>query len=753
MTMTSVTSPATPGCTGCGGGMSSYGGGGCQGCGSPGGCGCGGSCGCGSGMRSPAGSFARPRFFAGQLLQDDDLAAIESYVAGKNRLHNRFLHGDGVVCGLDVSCHPCGGGSVMVGSGYALDCCGNDIVVPCREELDVLAMIRQLRTAANDGCDCGPCVPSATDASGTSSGTSSGAGDQSSDQPRESVSTQPQARRYWLYVRYTEQLSDPVEPYATDAACGVQGCELSRVREGYQFLLRSHRCCSQNNDIIQHVLDCLGPRKDLIKALGAGQWAHRFIVRLRAALGTQDVIRPGPADFTRAELGRVTSFATDAAGAPVVTDAASASQLIDDLTVAASTVLRAKALSDTDRAAAGLDDAQINLAATALTTAAEKLRAANVLDRLDPAVRPFAEASLRTAVRAADHPLGEPLPGDLSVLAKGVAADNSLVRVSADVLRQLKAWLLERAERAGATDCTLAAEVAAVRIPVITRTADGSEVILEDPGQADDLEATAVRLGMLTRRYLISCVCAAINPPCPSCTDDAVLLAGIDVLDCEVQSVCQVVRQNVPTGPALRYWLALERIPALLEKLCCPDDACEPTRPAPKNDQRRPDPVQPIETGFLAAGQASAPASDRDRVLFAVGQVLGGEARTGTPLASMLGTTLNPAALRTGLADIAVRNPQVRSVVMSIADQALQNIADQALQDQAQAHSQTTAKLAQLERTMQRRLAELDRQLAQVTTQLAQAVPAEETAAAKKAPAKKATPARKPAGPAGGGQP
>ena len=149
MTMTSVTSPATPGCTGCGGS------GGCPGCGG------------GSGMRSPAGSFARPRFFAGQLLQDDDLAAIDSYVAGKNRLHNRFLHGDGVVCGLDVSCHPCGGGSVMVGSGYALDCCGNDIVVPCREELDVLAMIRQLRTAANDGCDCGPCVASAADASGT----------------------------------------------------------------------------------------------------------------------------------------------------------------------------------------------------------------------------------------------------------------------------------------------------------------------------------------------------------------------------------------------------------------------------------------------------------------------------------------------------------------------------------------------------------------------------------------------------------
>ena len=73
------------------------------------GCGCGGSgasgCGCGNGTASysqPAHSttFLRPRFFPGQLLTEDDLEQLVSYTMAKNRLHNRFLFGEGVVAGL-----------------------------------------------------------------------------------------------------------------------------------------------------------------------------------------------------------------------------------------------------------------------------------------------------------------------------------------------------------------------------------------------------------------------------------------------------------------------------------------------------------------------------------------------------------------------------------------------------------------------------------------------------------------------------
>jgi hypothetical protein len=88
-------------------------------------CSCGGGCG---GACQTHGSV-RPRFFAGQLLTEDDLQALSDYVRDKNRLHNRHFKGDGVVCGLQVTCSPCGDGKVVVHPGHALDCCGNDLVL------------------------------------------------------------------------------------------------------------------------------------------------------------------------------------------------------------------------------------------------------------------------------------------------------------------------------------------------------------------------------------------------------------------------------------------------------------------------------------------------------------------------------------------------------------------------------------------------------------------------------------------------
>ena len=44
--------------------------------------------------------LCRPRFFAGQVLTEDDLNRLENYVVAKGKLHNRYLHGPGVVCGL-----------------------------------------------------------------------------------------------------------------------------------------------------------------------------------------------------------------------------------------------------------------------------------------------------------------------------------------------------------------------------------------------------------------------------------------------------------------------------------------------------------------------------------------------------------------------------------------------------------------------------------------------------------------------------
>jgi hypothetical protein len=85
--------------------------------------------------------LCRPRFFPGQLLTDDDLNRLERYVVEKNKLHNRYLHGWGVACGLEVVCDPCDPRGVIVRTGYALSPCGDDIVVCDDQGVDVCDLI------------------------------------------------------------------------------------------------------------------------------------------------------------------------------------------------------------------------------------------------------------------------------------------------------------------------------------------------------------------------------------------------------------------------------------------------------------------------------------------------------------------------------------------------------------------------------------------------------------------------------------
>ena len=101
--------------------------------------------------------LCRPRFFAGQLLTEDDLNRLDDYIVAKNRLHNRYLVGWGVACGLEVVCNVCGpgqaSGGVLVKPGYAVSPCGNDIVVCKSEPVDVCALINACRPPQDDCSD------------------------------------------------------------------------------------------------------------------------------------------------------------------------------------------------------------------------------------------------------------------------------------------------------------------------------------------------------------------------------------------------------------------------------------------------------------------------------------------------------------------------------------------------------------------------------------------------------------------------
>jgi len=136
--------------------------------------------------------LCRPRFFAGQLLTDDDLGLLNDYIVEKNKLHNRYLHGWGVVCGMEVVCNPCNN-LVTVKTGYALSPCGEDIIVCADTPVDICSLVQKCRKQTPP--DCQPLALGANDP--CNSGTED----------------------WILFIRYTEKMSRGVMPLK-----GASGC-------------------------------------------------------------------------------------------------------------------------------------------------------------------------------------------------------------------------------------------------------------------------------------------------------------------------------------------------------------------------------------------------------------------------------------------------------------------------------------------------------------------------------------------------
>ena len=85
---------------------------------------------------SPIPRIERPAYFDGQRLGADDLTAAADYTRVLRQLHNRALHGWGLVTGLGVS-GARGERSVHVGPGLALDCAGRELLLPTPRDVPV----------------------------------------------------------------------------------------------------------------------------------------------------------------------------------------------------------------------------------------------------------------------------------------------------------------------------------------------------------------------------------------------------------------------------------------------------------------------------------------------------------------------------------------------------------------------------------------------------------------------------------------
>lgn len=532
-----------------------------------GGCACGGlvGCKCGSSECEKCGvtTMVRPRFFPGQLLVDGDLQLLVDYTSLKHRLHNRFLHGAGVVCGLQVGCHPCGGGKVVVTPGMALDCCGNDIIVPCPAELDIISMIRNLRLSLQPGYDCGdPC-------------------DKNADpkDPRKNKLS------YCLWVRYCEEMTDPIAPYQTDDRCSSITCQPSRVREGYSFELR----CSEKDDpsdtVWDRILCCIGDLELADRAAGDANALSYF--SNQTAFASHQIKTKAPVPFDAVDMEvlsegtkRLEPFSGKKFSASKSAELSSEIDIrlgLDDIQTTASAVVRWDLQSNQSKNLLGENlhgaDAQVEAARAAVQAAAPVLASAAGTQLTSERDRILARESTAQALQwtQKDTTITEADTVQRQYFAYNAWYSPAALVTQSDAMTQLRDWLLQAIDKRGLFgDCKLRDEVLKIQIPTNSN----------DP---DSMRGPSLRLVSAFLRYLIDCICAALNPPCPPCTDTAVKLACLDVEDCEVVKICNLERTYVLTGLAFRYWIPfLHQIGELFEYICCKFELkLKPQRPEP----------------------------------------------------------------------------------------------------------------------------------------------------------------------------
>lgn len=139
-------------------------------------------------------AFERNRYFYGKLLTVRDFDTEQKYGIHKRQLINRLIHGSGVVCGLELVQK--GDESIDVLPGVALDCMGQEIIVPTRYTVEHLL-----------------------------------------SDPAETCHDKSALKRY-LYLEYKECDKERIPAVSSASSC-EEICEANRVLEGFQVTLRS----------------------------------------------------------------------------------------------------------------------------------------------------------------------------------------------------------------------------------------------------------------------------------------------------------------------------------------------------------------------------------------------------------------------------------------------------------------------------------------------------------------------------------
>jgi hypothetical protein len=513
-------------------------------------------CGCGGASTWPS-AFVRPRFFAGQLLTEDDLGLLVEYMTGKTRLHNRSMYGPGVVCGFEVGCDPCGGGAVTVHPGHALDCCGNDIVLSCKEKVDVAALVREMRVTSlgvecGDGCDDGD-------------------------------------RRYGLYVRYEETQADPVAPYATEEPCPSPGCLPSRVREGLRFVVKCADTEDHRYNPGTRLLASIGP---LVKYQPVQARARRLELYLDPMV-TARAVGTRPIEFDALDAERYATslrlLQDSGDGGDVAPDVAAA--MTEQVRALAAAVARYDTHDDQgrERIRTEFNLGDVDTARQVLGSVCERLARADPEKVWPDEVRRSIGLAVIAETRAR---VGPDAPGadaglELRLLAQGTPVSDALqVELRSD-LAMIREWLLGRLDRApGVSDCTLRDLVRTTPVPRLLPAPEPGDERQLTIAELAQIEDAAAALTSAVTRFVTDAACATLNPPCTDCTDTDVLLAHLELDDCDVVRVCSATREQVlPGGSAYGEWLSkLYPLRELAERMCCKPVAVYREPPVPDGD-------------------------------------------------------------------------------------------------------------------------------------------------------------------------
>jgi hypothetical protein len=145
-------------------------------------------------------------YFPRQLLTVDDMVTERDYFLEKLRRHNRFLHGWGVVCGLEVLARPIPDmpWRVAITPGYAIGPYGDEIYVAEPVFLDL--------AKCGSGAATDPCEPSLLRPGRPGTGTT-----------------------LYIAIKYAECLARPVRAMPAGCACEEEDCEYSRIRDSFQI--------------------------------------------------------------------------------------------------------------------------------------------------------------------------------------------------------------------------------------------------------------------------------------------------------------------------------------------------------------------------------------------------------------------------------------------------------------------------------------------------------------------------------------